>query len=453
MNIICRFTNTEGLDNFNRVNADRGVYIHSDMSEYNLDTGAYRCKNLISHNTVDPSSDERYDYWIGMPRFVNNKVKYVATIKFTTKNLSFEELGKIFSQKVTSKTKSLKYPKPDIFSNRYFRVIGGDNPSYPIYVVSKGRYEKTLAKTVRALNRMNVPHYVVVEPDEVDLYRESFNTLGYTYSTILELDMSYKDNYDTLDDRGNTLGKGPGGARNFCWDDSIKRGFTHHWVLDDNIEWFKYFTDNFKRKVLSGVCFKAAEDFITRFKNVAMGSLIYAMFLDARDTAYPYIKNTRMYSIIFVRNDIPYRWRGRYNEDTIISLDCLSDGWCTIQMSAFSAGKISTQIMRGGNSDMFYFKEGTDNKSQMLVDVYPQYAQKVFKFRRIHHYVDYSIFNGKLEYRDDFDISKLPKVDNYGMKMVKIPKEWDYTEKDSREYIESHIDECEVVDMFEGYRV
>lgn len=53
MYIICRFTNTEGIENFNKVNADRGIYIHSDMVEYNLDTGAYRCKNLNSYNTAD----------------------------------------------------------------------------------------------------------------------------------------------------------------------------------------------------------------------------------------------------------------------------------------------------------------------------------------------------------------------------------------------------------------
>ena len=133
---------------------------------------------------------------------------------------------------------------------------------------------RNVLKTVKELNMMNVPHFVVVEPDEYDLYKNSFDSLGYTYSEVLKLDMSYKDNYDTLDDRGDTVGKGPGGARNFCWDDSIRRGFSHHWVLDDNIEWFRYFTDNFQRKMRTAVCFKASEDFFTRFKNVAMGSLV-----------------------------------------------------------------------------------------------------------------------------------------------------------------------------------
>lgn len=97
---------------------------------------------------------------------------------------------------------------------------------------------------------------------------------------------------------------------------------------------------------------------------------------------------------------------------------------------------------------MFYSIEGTDNKSQMLVDVYPQFAQKVFKYNRIHHYVDYSVFNMQLEYRDDYTTDNLDKVNGYGMRLVNIPKEWDGTYKDSREYIESHLDECEEVDMF-----
>lgn len=447
MYIFCRFLTNEDLDEFNKLNAVRGIYIHSDMTTYNLDTGSYTCKRLFSPSTSSTLSDVRDEFWLDMPRFYNESFEFVACIKFITNVLSIEELEEIFSQKMSSKMKSVRFPKRES-KNRYLRVIGGDNPKYPIYVVSRGRYDEIRAKTVKELNMMNVPHFVVVEPDEYDLYKNSFDSLGYTYSEILKLDMSYKDNYDTLDDRGDSIGKGPGGARNFCWDDSIRRGFSHHWVLDDNIEWFRYFTDNFQRKMRTAVCFKASEDFFTRFKNVAMGSLQYTFFLDSKAKAYPFVMNTRMYSIIFIRNDIPYRWRGRYNEDTILSLDCLSNGLCTIQICAFSADKITTQRVKGGNTDMFYSIEGTDNKSQMLVDVYPQFAQKVFKYNRIHHYVDYSAFNMQLEYRDDFTTDNLDKVNNYGMRLVNIPKEWDGTYKDSREYIESHLDECDEVDMF-----
>jgi len=45
-----------------------------------------------------------------------------------------------------------------------------------------------------------------------------------------------------------------------------------------------------------------------------------------------------------IRNDVPYRWRGRYNEDTDLSLRMLKDRWCTIQFNAFLQGKAATPL-------------------------------------------------------------------------------------------------------------
>ena len=80
----------------------------------------------------------------------------------------------------------------------------------------------------------------------------------------------------------------------------------------------------------------------------------------------------------------------------------------------------------------------------MLVKEYPQYATKVFKFSRIHHHVDYSSFTQELHYDSNYHKS-VNKVNNYGMKIVKIPEEWDNTDKDTKSYIEAHIKECELL--------
>ena len=94
---------------------------------------------------------------------------------------------------------------------------------------------------------------------------------------------------------------------------------------------------------------------------------------------------------------------------------------------------------------MFYDKEGTYNKSKMLVDEYPEYAKMVHKFSRIHHYVDYSSFKQSLV--SSVSISNLAS-NQKGMEIVKIPVEWDGDrEKDNREYIESHIEECEKISL------
>ena len=45
------------------------------------------------------------------------------------------------------------------------------NPKYPVYIVSKGRWTNNI--TSNALNRMHVPHYVVVEAHEYANYSKT----------------------------------------------------------------------------------------------------------------------------------------------------------------------------------------------------------------------------------------------------------------------------------------
>ena len=44
------------------------------------------------------------------------------------------------------------------------------NPKYPIYIISKGRWESRL--TSKALEKIKVPYYIVVEPSEYSYYNE-----------------------------------------------------------------------------------------------------------------------------------------------------------------------------------------------------------------------------------------------------------------------------------------
>ena len=70
--------------------------------------------------------------------------------------------------------------------------------SHPIYIPSKGRYEKML--TADTLKAMGCDYYVVVEPKEYDLYR----TNEKHKNNLLVLDLSYKDTYELLDEHGLT---------------------------------------------------------------------------------------------------------------------------------------------------------------------------------------------------------------------------------------------------------
>jgi len=293
------------------------------------------------------------------------------------------------------------------------------NPNHPVYIISKGRHETMI--TSRSLARMKVPHYIAIEPqDEVNYEKALDNFKIRDYVTLLIAPFS-------------NHGDGPGRARNWCWDHSISIGADSHWVLDDNIGDFYRLHKNVRIRVESGAIFRAAEDFVDRFENVPISGFQYRFFI-APDQKYPpYVKNTRIYSCLLIRNDCKHRWRGRYNEDTDICLRVLKDGDCTIQFNAFLIGKAATQTVKGGNTAEFYHKEGVEdkqerkdgeynpdgtiNKSQMLVDMHPDVARVVWRYGRWHHYVDYSQFKkNELQYKKKIVVPE--GTNNYGMRLI-----------------------------------
>jgi hypothetical protein len=266
--------------------------------------------------------------------------------------------------------------------------------------------------TNRALNRLGVPFRVIVEEQEFDEYAKVVGA-----ENLLILPKKYKEEYELMDDFGLTKSTGPGPARNFAWDHSLSEGHTWHWVLDDNIDDFHRLHRNTKCFFRTNVNFVATEDFIDRYENVAIAGFNYSCFCKQDSKANPYVLNTRIYSCLLIRNDIPFRWRGRYNEDTILCLDVLSSGWATIQLNAFLQDKVTTQRMSGGNSKDFYSVEGTLAKSKMLADAYPDVASVVWKFNRWHHQVDYSSFkNNPLKRKASFIPQN--KVNEYGLKLI-----------------------------------
>ena len=285
------------------------------------------------------------------------------------------------------------------------------NPEYPIYIVSKGRWETRL--TSRALEEMNVPYHIIVERSEYDKYAAVIDP-----SKILITPEKYNTEYDPFwnDDDPRI---GPGAARNFAWQHSIDNGYDWHWVMDDNLDAFHRMTDNIKSEVSSGTIFKCMEDFVLRYDNIAIAGPNYYNFAKATDALPPYVKNTRIYSCLFIRNDIPYRWRGRYNEDTDICLRVLKDGWATLQFNAFLQGKVTTQRMKGGNHEQFYENDGTYLKSKMLEDMHPDVAKVVWKFNRWHHHVDYKPYKKISLGNRKKDIPL--EVNNYGMSLLTRP--------------------------------
>jgi hypothetical protein len=247
---------------------------------------------------------------------------------------------------------------------------------------------------------------------------------------IIELDMSYKAKYELCDEHGLSKSTGSGPARNFIWDHAVKSGAAWHWIMDDNISSFMRLHRNEKHKVQSGVFFAAMEEFALRYTNVAMAGPTYETFCPRYYHFPPFIPNTRIYSCNLIRCDVPFRWRGRYNEDTILSLDMLKAGWCTIEFCAFLQRKMATQSLPGGNTSEVYDGGkagpsgttytnplGTLPKSKMLARLHPDCAKVTWKFGRAHHQVSSARFKRqKLIRRPDLVLPSQP--DEMGMRLV-----------------------------------
>ena len=287
------------------------------------------------------------------------------------------------------------------------------NPRYPVYIVSKGRHESML--TSKSLSRMKVPHFITIEPQDYDNYTEALEKFNLKdYATLLVLPFS-------------NLGLGSYPARNWSWDHAKESGAKRHWVIDDNITDFYRLQKNQRIRVESGACFRAAEDFVDRFENVPVAGFNYRFFIAPNSKYPPYYLNTKVYSCILIENDCPHRWRLKYNEDVDLCLQVLKAGLCTIQFNIFLSGKAATQTVSGGNTSELYGKQGnvkdptgTLQKSKMLEEHHPDVARVVWRYNRVHHYVDYTPFKkNKLKYREDFDPTTLEPVNNYGMKLVK----------------------------------
>ena len=273
------------------------------------------------------------------------------------------------------------------------------NPKYPVYIISKGRWESRL--TSKALERMRVPYHIVIEPQEYDQYASVIDK-----NKILTLPFS-------------NLGQGSIPARNWVWEHSISIKAKKHWILDDNIYDFYRLNRNKRNIVQTGTIFKCCEDFTDRYENVKISGMNYRFFVVATEPYPPYYVNTRVYSCILIDNSVKHRWRGRYNEDTDLCLRVLKDNYCTILFNAFLIEKAATMRLKGGNTDELYKGDGRLKMAESLRDQHPDLCTVTWKFNRWQHHVNYDVFKkNKLIRKPNLKIKK--GVNNYGMILKEI---------------------------------
>lgn len=283
--------------------------------------------------------------------------------------------------------------------------MGGPLPRYPVYVPSKGRAGKQ--HTATTLVDSEVPHYVVVEPQDQRKYEAA---LGRDRVLVLP-----------ENDRGLVY------SRNWIRDHSVEAGADRHWQLDDDLHRFARLYRGWKLPCDASVALAVVEDFVDRYENVGLASFNSQFFLPdfgaIAMSKKPFFLNMRCYGFFLFLNRLPLRWRYESNEDTDMTLQVLAHGYCTILFNAFSVFTPGTMVAAGGQTE-FYRADGRLRMARDLERVWPGVVETRRRFQRPQHYVAgaWTRFDTKLIRRDDLDWDELEKMgpDNYGMRLKEV---------------------------------
>jgi hypothetical protein len=244
---------------------------------------------------------------------------------------------------------------------------------YPIYIVSKGRWGNPL--TAKVFIKYNVPFKILVEPQEYEKYCKVVGP-----ANVIQLPFA-------------NLGLGSYPARNYAWEHSIKNGFARHWVFDDNIRDFRILIKGKRLKYNALKAIIKLEEFTEKYLNIGITAFDYTSFVIPSTNKKAFHLNTHCYSAMLIKNDVPYRWRLKYNEDVDLCLQFLNDKYCTVLTRALMVTKVSTTSkMKGGNQTELYKGNAREKKilkARSLEMVWPEYAKTVIRFNRPHHFVNW----------------------------------------------------------------
>jgi len=273
------------------------------------------------------------------------------------------------------------------------------NPKYPVFIPTKGRFEKRY--TIDIFEKIGVSYKAFVEPQEYE-----------NYSKVVS-----KDNLIVLPHSN----KGLVVTRNYIWDYAKSLNTPYFWTFDDNISTFYRLNNNLRIRVDDGTFLRIIEEFTERYENVYVSGMHYRMFAPSTQKRPPFELNTRVYSNMLIKTNIPYRNEGFYNDDTDLCLRILKDGYCTVLFYAFLADKMRTMTVDGGMTP-HYQGDGRYKMALELQRKHPDVVKITRKWGRWQHQVDYRPFKGnKLIKKEDVVIPE--GVNNYGMKLVKKEQE------------------------------
>ena len=235
-----------------------------------------------------------------------------------------------------------------------------------MYIPSYKRAECT--KTAALFKKHKVPFFLVVDEND----REDYCRAGYEEHLLLLPFLNNGTSYP---------------PRNFIWEHSVSEGAKRHWQVDDNIFHFKRFTGKERQYIPPGVALRMIEEFSDQYTNIAIFGPNYSTFCMPYQSTPPVRFNCHIYSCMCIKNDLPFRWRGPWNEDVDLCLQSLVEGYCTIATQFVCQQKAATMTTKGGNTVSYSNLDSRAYGSRTLQAKWPGLVELTNKYGRPHFHI------------------------------------------------------------------
>lgn len=281
--------------------------------------------------------------------------------------------------------------------------------NYNIYIPSYERSEE--AMTIKMLQRFGVENwYVAVDPTQYSKYKEAFGPEKIVIRDIFYKDTSMLDLASSIKSP-NTM-HGTAGIYNFLLSFSRSIGEEKYWTMDDDFlgmamkakkgdEMMKpgevYDKNNFYRcsNILSEYGFSESE-FLCSMEELSKkmrnpGFVGLEKFGIVFSLPVMWKLGTRLYSFYLTDNKNQINHFGNHNNDVITSLEMSKRGFVNMLFEGICYNSGPTQA--GGGLTELYKKFGTLDKGKVLVRAVPNFAKISINYNRIHHVVDYNVYN------------------------------------------------------------
>ena len=384
--------------------------------EYGIEIQPF-CKGDRRRNKDDPENVKKF-YFDNVMEYNNTdgfyEICYMFTI-FTTSKENNVILGNYLytlikdnvfkdSTITTGNTFSLS---SDTMNNKSLTWTGdnGVDIKYKINILSLGRYKDKLGTTHKILTKMKIHHFMFVESDEYELYN---NWINQEYCQLINSGYNYS----------KELNEGGQHMRNFIIEYWLERGEEFIWMLDDNISDYQRLNNGKKFKIESKEIFTSIEHYISHFDNIGLCSHNITSFVRGGSVRPCMLINEKHFSSLLINITTGIRFRFKYNEDHILSIDNICSGYQTICFNHILYNKPTSGKQKGGNSVIY--------NSQGNQDGYNKKCFQTVDFIRL------EMENGNIKSKDVNKIFKVEKKKKGGVMISHLQIKYKFIPSDTQ---------------------